>query len=89
MVDIQAVQLPGGPAHYVRGSLGEKAFRRSRPGPGVLLAATPLLLSMDAVTGDSHDPGHDPEDEHPGRSHQYDRRHAPHPRWAGDPVPGQ
>ena len=82
MVDIQAVQPPGGPAHQVRGLLGEKVFRRIRPGPGVLLVAKPLPLLMDAITGDSHGPGHDPEDQQPGRSYQHDRRHAPHPGWA-------
>jgi len=81
MVDIQAVQPPGGPTHHVRGLLGEKVIWRIGPGPDALLAAQPLLLPMDAITDDSHDPGHGPEHEHPGRSHQHDRRHAPHPWW--------
>lgn len=88
MVDIQAVQPPGDPAHHVWSLFGEKVSRRIGPGRDVLLAAQPLLLPMDAITDDSHDPAHESEDEHPGRSHQYDRRHAPHPGWwAGDPVP--
>ena len=39
MADIQAVQPPGGPAHQVRGLLGEKMFRHRGPGPGVRLVA--------------------------------------------------
>ena len=86
-MDIEAVQPPGGPAHHVRGLHGDKVFRRVRPGRGVLLVAKPLLLPMDAITGESHGPGHGREDEHRGRRHPYDRCHAPHPGQAGDPVP--